>query len=321
MNSQEGSLRAGMRRAAPASQRGGAASAKENPAWSGKVDPRIFGQIVRDKRFPHGAFHLWHLLLDHANHEVKAWPSQRTISREMGCHISSIKGWTKQLVDAGYLTVRKEGARKHCVYYLALNPPTLPSVTGQPHGAESSHTKPSDRAGNCTTALLKTDTPGVAENSNVTKPKELIPITKSDKRQPEAAAEVPVVSPKAEPNYIAEMRAAVEAAPPPPLPTRRAPRHSDPVARGLPPKDRTATGTVKRCDDQNSQLACGSNESVAAAAAELRPPQDGTVTDAGGALNGISSEALTGLRHEAQIEGEGAPRQYVPPPSTEIAQP
>jgi hypothetical protein len=76
----------------------------------------VYSRLVRAD-ISHGAFRLWHLLRDHMNNDSGlAWPSQRTIANLMHCKIDSLKGWTNELDQAGFLKVERRGQRHYLVY-------------------------------------------------------------------------------------------------------------------------------------------------------------------------------------------------------------
>src|SRR5664280_1856131 len=65
-----------------------------------------YSAILRDDRVSHGAFRLWHCLADHRNKNTGlCCPGQRTIAAEIGCDIHSLKGWTDELTNSGWLAV------------------------------------------------------------------------------------------------------------------------------------------------------------------------------------------------------------------------
>jgi hypothetical protein len=157
-----------------------AARAGDPPPPSGKVDPRVYGRVVRDKRLKHGAVRLWHLLLDHMNkREGRAWPAQRTIVREIGCDPGSLKRWTSQLIAGGYLTVEKVGQNHHLVYRfphwhgnrLGGKGKQQPRAVAKPNAAHQ---------GKPTGAMVKNPTPRDGENQGRTNLTELNPRTEGE---------------------------------------------------------------------------------------------------------------------------------------------
>jgi hypothetical protein len=75
-----------------------------------QLDPKIYSQIIQDKRISHGAFRVWHLLRDMTGDNTHCWPSMRTICKKISCSKSSVSGWIKELIEAQYVTV-KRGSR------------------------------------------------------------------------------------------------------------------------------------------------------------------------------------------------------------------
>jgi len=81
--------------------------------------PSVFRRLIYDPRISHGAFHLWHYLRDRKNKNGQTWPTVRDIAADLHCKTSSLTGWTKELVSAGYLSVEKVG-QKHNHRYTIL---------------------------------------------------------------------------------------------------------------------------------------------------------------------------------------------------------
>src|SRR5579872_2953173 len=76
----------------------------------------VYSRLVRAD-ISHGAFRLWHLLNDYRNKESGlAWPKQETIAEQMHCKIDSLKGWTAELVQSGFLKAEKKGQKHYFVY-------------------------------------------------------------------------------------------------------------------------------------------------------------------------------------------------------------
>src|SRR5262245_2349411 len=94
--------------------------------------PEIYSRLVRDRSISHGAFRLWHLLRDHANGYGLAWPGQRLIAKSLGCDKASIKGWTTELEEGGYILGIRRIGQRHSFEY------RLPVVAGKPIPREKS---------------------------------------------------------------------------------------------------------------------------------------------------------------------------------------
>lgn len=62
---------------------------------------RVPDRLVRDKELSPQAFRLWVLLARYG--EERAWPSRRTLARDLGATARSITNWTRELRDRGYL--------------------------------------------------------------------------------------------------------------------------------------------------------------------------------------------------------------------------
>lgn len=78
----------------------------------------VFRRLIHDKRIADGAFRLWHYLHNRKNKSGKCWPEQRNIARELGCKTHSLRRWTFQLVNAGYLETEKRGQNHHLEYMI-----------------------------------------------------------------------------------------------------------------------------------------------------------------------------------------------------------
>jgi hypothetical protein len=59
---------------------------------------------------------LWHYLRDRTNRENKCWPGQRNIALELGCKTHSLRNWTFELVNAGYLEIETKGQNHSYTY-------------------------------------------------------------------------------------------------------------------------------------------------------------------------------------------------------------
>ena len=62
------------------------------------IDGKSYKQLVLDKRIPHGAFRLWHLLRDYAGKKMHCWPGQRRLCRDLGSNFKSIANWRDSLI-------------------------------------------------------------------------------------------------------------------------------------------------------------------------------------------------------------------------------
>jgi len=72
-----------------------------------KIHPKLYSQIIVDRRIPHGAFRLWHLFRDRQGQNPNCWPGLGTICRTIKCGRASVLEWTELLVANGYLSVIK----------------------------------------------------------------------------------------------------------------------------------------------------------------------------------------------------------------------
>lgn len=131
----------------------------------------VYSRIVRAD-ISHGAFRLWHLLRDHMNNDSGlAWPAQETISKLMRCKVHSIKGWTNELVQAGFLKVERRGQRHFLVY-------SFPVVL--PKWAERENSRPAPMGNATNLGMPKGAWPRPAPMGRQTESKEpIIPISNS----------------------------------------------------------------------------------------------------------------------------------------------
>lgn len=71
---------------------------------------KAYDALGLDHTISHGAFRLWHRLCAHRNRVTGAcYPGQRLLAQEMTCDTHSLKRWTKQLQDGGWLHVNRSG--------------------------------------------------------------------------------------------------------------------------------------------------------------------------------------------------------------------
>lgn len=83
-----------------------------------QIQPKTYSLILYDKRISNGAFRLWHYLRDRLGNNACAWPSTRTIAADLNCGKGSVSVWIEELVNAGYLTVKRGNERATSRYYL-----------------------------------------------------------------------------------------------------------------------------------------------------------------------------------------------------------
>ena len=65
----------------------------------------MFAAILRDGRICHGAFRLWHLLMDMSRSNGLCWPGIRLIAATLLTSDQRVTRWRKKLVACGYLEV------------------------------------------------------------------------------------------------------------------------------------------------------------------------------------------------------------------------
>lgn len=83
------------------------------PPPAGPIKPRsraqVFSALISDGRLSHGAFRLWHALYDHMNSRTgQCNPGQRRLADMIGCDVHSLKRWTGELIDAGWIVVEAQ---------------------------------------------------------------------------------------------------------------------------------------------------------------------------------------------------------------------
>ncbi len=88
-----------------------------------------YKQLVKDKRIPHGAFRLWHLLRDYAGVKMNCWPGQRRLSHDLGSNYESIAKWRDSLIETGWLRVEKTKFGSHKYYLLIPSPSQTTTAT------------------------------------------------------------------------------------------------------------------------------------------------------------------------------------------------
>lgn len=86
--------------------------AEIHPPDSPRSYLETFATLIRDRRISHGAFHLWHAIRDYTNAESKCFPGQRRLASDIGCHPTSLKPWTDELIAARWLKVEGGNGRR-----------------------------------------------------------------------------------------------------------------------------------------------------------------------------------------------------------------
>lgn len=74
------------------------------------VRAQTFERLVKDRRLSHGAVRLFMALFCYYNKLTgRCFPSQLTLQADIGCSLNRIALWTKELIETGYLTIKREG--------------------------------------------------------------------------------------------------------------------------------------------------------------------------------------------------------------------
>lgn len=83
-----------------------------------KIEPEAFSEIIHDQRISHGAFRVWHLLLNMTGANRKCYPSIRTIATKLGSDKNSIMAWLIELEAAMYLRIERGNKHRSNQYYV-----------------------------------------------------------------------------------------------------------------------------------------------------------------------------------------------------------
>lgn len=82
------------------------------------VSPKLYSEIITDRRISHGAFRLWHFLRDRHGNNQCCWPSLKTICSCIGCGKAALLGWITELRDAGYITTESGNKTRSNRYFV-----------------------------------------------------------------------------------------------------------------------------------------------------------------------------------------------------------
>ena len=127
----------------------------------------VFRRLIHDKRIADGAFRLWHYLHNRKNKSNQCWPEQRNIARELGCKTHSLRCWTLQLVNAGYLVTEKKGQNHHLEYTISFGDGKGEMPEWATRGvAQIGDTENASRRPKGSVALPQEATPRVAETGD-----------------------------------------------------------------------------------------------------------------------------------------------------------
>ncbi len=87
-----------------------------------KLNPKLYSQLLYDKRISAHAFRLWHLLRDRVGDNSCAWPGYLSIQKDLGCGSWRVNHCIKELVNAGYIKVKRGNQRRSNSYFLTATP-------------------------------------------------------------------------------------------------------------------------------------------------------------------------------------------------------
>lgn len=96
-------------------------------------DPRIYSQLILDKRITDNAFRLWHYLNDLAGPKRTCWPGIRRILKDLTCHYQTFSKSLKILQELEYVRVEKGNVHRSTRYHLSSllkTPPVCKSEDG-----------------------------------------------------------------------------------------------------------------------------------------------------------------------------------------------
>lgn len=82
------------------------------------IHPSAYSVVLYDRRLSHGAFRLWHLLRDRTGKNDSAWPSIRSMAKDLSSGIGSVALWIKELESAKYLRIQRGNQRRSSRYFL-----------------------------------------------------------------------------------------------------------------------------------------------------------------------------------------------------------
>lgn len=104
---------------------------KETFRPRGNISGPILPRYALPLQISLGAKMLYSLLCDYAGDKDHCWPSQTTLARLLGCSVSSIKTYLRELAGQRLIAVELRECRSS-TYYL-LKPPFLSARAGQPN--------------------------------------------------------------------------------------------------------------------------------------------------------------------------------------------
>ena len=104
---------------------------KETFRPRGNISGPILPRYALTLQISLGAKMLYSLLCDYAGDKDHCWPSQTTLARLLGCSVSSIKTYLRELAGQRLIAVELRECRSS-TYYL-LKPPFLSARAGQPN--------------------------------------------------------------------------------------------------------------------------------------------------------------------------------------------
>lgn len=93
-------------------------------APKGKIFGPILPTFVLKLRISQGAKIMYALLCNYAGEKDRCWPSQGTLAEGMGCSVSTVKNYIRELQEAGLLAICP--GRFRSLTYLLLQPEGLP---------------------------------------------------------------------------------------------------------------------------------------------------------------------------------------------------
>lgn len=90
-------------------------------APKGKIFGPILPMFILSKNISHGAKILYAILCNYAGEKDHCWPSQATLSKKIGCSISSIKNYLCELKNEHLIRVERESFSRS-IYFILIFP-------------------------------------------------------------------------------------------------------------------------------------------------------------------------------------------------------
>lgn len=103
-------------------------SFRDTFAPRGKISGPIIPTFILKKTISFGAKIMYALLCNYAGKNDHCWPSHGTLASELGCSVSSVKNYLRELQAINLISVQHEGRFRSSTYYM-LKPSSSGSVS------------------------------------------------------------------------------------------------------------------------------------------------------------------------------------------------